>query len=73
MEFKMLVAFPILTFHHQNFTRYHVHLVRHHHFLRKQLLTALLQNHIKQILKRCKTLVLLAYDRKNTLLSSNSA
>ena len=26
-------SFPILTFHYQNFTRYHEHLVRHHHFI----------------------------------------
>ena len=28
------IAFPILTFH-QNFTRYHVHLLRHPHFFMK--------------------------------------
>ena len=32
MKFSIHIAFPILTFHHQNFTLYHVRLVRHHHF-----------------------------------------
>ena len=36
MKFKIRIAFPIFTFHHQNFTRYHVHLVHITFFLRKK-------------------------------------
>ena len=32
MKFKTHIAFPILTFHHQHFTRYPGHLVCHHNF-----------------------------------------
>ena len=35
MKFEIHIAFPILTFHHQNFPRYHVHLVHHHFFFMK--------------------------------------
>ena len=46
-EYPKDKAFPIQTFYHQNFTRYHVRLVRHFFFY-ENMFTPLLQNHSMQ-------------------------
>ena len=50
MKFLRHILFLVLTFHHQNFTRYHMRFVCHGHFIKKkkQLLTPPLQNHYMQ-------------------------
>ena len=65
MKLNMHIAFFILTFHHQNITRYHVHLVRHHHFFMKTTYDCSATEPQQSIqLNRCKTLVLVAHERK---------
>ena len=65
MKFCMHIAFPILTFHHQNFTRYHVHLVRQPILYENNFRLLCYRTTTSNKLNRSKTLVLVAYDRKN--------
>ena len=70
MNFKIHISFPILNFQHQNLTWYQVHLVREYNFFMKTTFDgSAAEPKTSNQLNRCKTQVLVAYDRKTTLLS----